>query len=225
MWRIVLPLALLFLGCAVFAYEHWRTVAGRSSNGPVQPSELELRALRTKMDELARAQKVRANLDSITFAWQQAPAPTGNEFPSTQADERPREVQKSPEEMAVAAEQLQEKAERFRAERRLRMDEQLQAEPRDTEWSTAARSTVEFWLTQPSLAGFSLKEMNCGMTLCRVKLGAGDGDPGPVQLNKLMSVITDKMGDFGTSSVSVSEEDGATTILGYLGRTGERLPD
>jgi hypothetical protein len=216
-------LILIPLGGAAVAFGTWKLATARGAGTGGDSHEAEMRVLRAQVAELARGHAARANLDSTLVSWRQAVASASEVASAEGAAQDPKF--KSPEEWTAAREERQREASRLQSERRMRMDDELGGEPRDPQWSGAAASTVETWLKVPELAGYSLDSMDCGTTLCRLKMHAPSDMPESAQLSTLLAGVTGKMGDFGTSSLSIVQQpDGSSAILAYLGRTGEPLP-
>lgn len=217
-----LGLVLIPLAGATIAFGTWRLATAGGASGS-DPHEHELRQLRAQVDELARAQTARASVDSALTGWHPAADRAAETPPAPVNSAAPK--RKSPDELIADREVQQRESRRLHAERRVRMDDELAGEPRDPQWSKAAASTVERWFKLPELEGYSVDNMDCGTTLCRLKMRAPPDMPEPVQLTTILSAVNDKMGEFQGSSLSlVDQPDGSRAILLYLGRTGEPLP-
>jgi hypothetical protein len=171
------------------------------------------------MKHALRNTQQRVLIQGAANASRNAAEPT-NEVEPTAAREAEEPPPATPEELDTLLRTRQEEAERQQQTRRLRLDEALQTETRDARWSNEATNTVEGWLAEPALAGYSLNELECRSTLCRARFTLAEGK----RLEDFLMTTLGKMGSFQTTSLHLLERDGKQELVAYLGREGQPLP-
>jgi hypothetical protein len=174
--------------------------------------------LRNVKNALRNTQQ-RVLIQSAANASQNAAEPT-NEVEPTAAREAEEPPPSTPEELDALIRTRQEESKRQQQARRQRLDAALDTETRDAAWSNDATKTVEGWLADPVLAGYSLSELECRSTLCRARFVLPEGK----QLQDFVMSTLDKMGSFQTTSLHLLERDGKQELVAYLGREGQPLP-
>jgi hypothetical protein len=178
----------------------------------------EVAELRAQLERLERAVAAdRTHRTAIAPPARAEPSPTAQAVTSATSHE----AATTPAELAAAAERRRSENARRQAERRERLDFELEQEPRDAHWAREATGTVEKWLSAPDLDQYTLEQLDCRSTFCRAQLELPAGQ----DVSDFLTKIADKMGPFATSSLhAVAGKNGKRELVAYFGRAGEPLP-
>lgn len=199
----------------------WRTSAAAKAPQVTAPSQTEIAALKQELEELKR---------SVRTSRMRAPAPLASngllrgesvaaQLPAPVDSAEPAIV--APEEFEKMMVSRREQAAEQQRARRERLDNNLHAEARDARWAAEATSTVEGWLAEPGLAGYSLTELDCRSSMCRARLSLPDNQ----KVDDFMVTTQAKMGPFQTASLHVVDNgSGQPELVAYFSRQGQALP-